>query len=73
MTPTLAVVAFPGNNCETESLRAAKRNGFEGEIILWNEPEKIGKFDAYLLPGGFSFEDRGRSGMSRRASRFLMH
>ncbi len=63
MTPLLAVVAFPGNNCETESLRAAKRNGFEGEIILWNEPEKIGKFDAYFLPGGFSFEDRGRSGM----------
>jgi len=63
MTPLLAVVAFPGNNCEIESLRAAKRNGFEGEIILWNEPAKIGKFDAYFLPGGFSFEDRGRSGM----------
>ncbi len=62
MTPKLAVITFPGNNCETESLRAAKRNGFEAELVLWNEPEKIGNFDAYFLIGGFSFEDRGRSG-----------
>ncbi|MCF7905839.1 phosphoribosylformylglycinamidine synthase I [Candidatus Gracilibacteria bacterium] len=62
MIPKIAVVAFPGNNCETESLRAAKGNGFAGEIVRWNEPEKIGQFDAYFLPGGFSFEDRGRSG-----------
>ncbi len=60
--PTLAVIAFPGNNCEIETQRAAARNGFEAEIVRWNEPEKIGNFDAYILPGGFSFEDRGRSG-----------
>ncbi len=63
MTPKLAVVAFPGNNCESESMRAAKRNGFEVDLILWNEIEKIGQHDAYFLPGGFSFEDRGRSGL----------
>ncbi|MCF7830597.1 phosphoribosylformylglycinamidine synthase I [Candidatus Gracilibacteria bacterium] len=63
MTPKLAVVAFPGNNCESESLRAAKRNGFDTDLILWNEIEKIGHHDAYFLPGGFSFEDRGRSGV----------
>jgi len=63
MTPKLAVIAFPGNNCESESLRAAKRNGFEVDLILWNEIEKIGQHDAYFLPGGFSFEDRGRSGV----------
>ncbi len=63
MTPKLAVVAFPGNNCESESLRAAKRNGFDVDLILWNEIKKIGQHDAYFLPGGFSFEDRGRSGV----------
>ena len=62
MTPKLAVITFPGNNCESESIRAAERNGFEAELVLWNEIEKIGNFDAYFLIGGFSFEDRGRSG-----------
>lgn len=60
--PTLTVIAFPGNNCETETARAANRNGFEANIIRWNQPEEVGKSDAYILPGGFSFEDRGRSG-----------
>ncbi len=59
----LAVIAFPGNNCEIETRRAATRNGFQSEIIRWNQPKKIGNFDAYVLPGGFSYEDRGRSGM----------
>lgn len=61
-TPSLAVIAFPGNNSETETARAAQKNGFEAEIIRWNEVEKVGAFDAYILPGGFSFEDRGRAG-----------
>lgn len=62
MNPRLAVISFPGNNCEVESLRAAERNGFDAKLILWNEPEKLADFDAYFLIGGFSFEDRGRSG-----------
>ena len=61
--PSLAVVGFPGNNCEIETCRAAKRNGFEAEIIRWNQVDSVGAFDAYVLPGGFSFEDRGRSGV----------
>ncbi len=60
--PKLAVIAFPGNNCEIETQRAAMRNGFESTIIRWNQPELVKDFDAYILPGGFSFEDRGRSG-----------
>ncbi len=58
------VIAFPGNNCENETRRACIRNGFDTEILRWNE---IGKFkksnpDLIVLPGGFSYEDRGRSG-----------
>ena len=60
--PSLAVIAFPGNNSETETARAAQKNGFEAEVIRWNEVDKIGSYDAYVLPGGFSFEDRGRAG-----------
>lgn len=60
--PTLAVVDFPGNNCATETARAAESCGFAAAVVRWNQVEKIGEYDAYILPGGFSFEDRGRSG-----------
>ena len=60
--PRLAVLAFPGTNCETETARGAARNGFDAEIVRWNELDRIGDFDAYVMAGGFSFEDRGRSG-----------
>jgi len=59
----VAVIAFPGNNCETETARAFVRNGFDTQILRWNQIEKIGDFEVYVLPGGFSFEDRGRSGV----------
>lgn len=60
-----AVIAFPGNNCEIETARAARRNGFETQIFRWNQIEDFQKFmpDFVILPGGFSFEDRGRSGV----------
>jgi phosphoribosylformylglycinamidine synthase subunit PurQ / glutaminase len=58
-----AVIAFPGNNCEIETVRAAQRNGFQTDLIRWNQPERVPGYDFYILPGGFSFEDRGRSGV----------
>ncbi len=62
MKPSLGVISFPGNNCESESVRAGQRNGFETTLILWNDIQKIGNLDAYFLIGGFAYEDRGRSG-----------
>lgn len=62
--PHIAVLTFPGNNCEQETLRALKNEGFTGEIFLWNQPsEDLNAFDGVVIPGGFSFEDRGRSGI----------
>ncbi len=60
----IALVVFPGMNCEVESYRTLKRAGFAPQIILWNEDKSILRnFDGIMLPGGFSFEDRGRSGV----------
>ncbi len=60
-----AIIAFPGNNCETETARAAKRNGFNTQIFRWNQKRDLEEFSPQfiILPGGFSFEDRGRSGL----------
>ena len=60
----VAVVLFPGMNCEHETTRALASVGVSAEIVRSNESAgKLGSFDGYLLPGGFSFEDRIRAGV----------
>ena len=62
--PVIAVLSFPGNNCEVESLRAIKGSGMEARSFRWNnDRSKLKNIDGYFIPGGFSYEDRGRSGM----------
>ncbi|NBV41490.1 phosphoribosylformylglycinamidine synthase I [bacterium] len=62
-SPSVAIIQFPGSNCEYETLRAANRYGFSGQIVRWNEAEQVlNAFDAYILPGGFSYQDRVRAG-----------
>lgn len=58
-----AVIQIPGVNCEYESARALERAGIEAAILRFNEPASVlSEFDAYLLPGGFAFQDRIRAG-----------
>ncbi len=61
----VAVVIFPGTNCEGETYRSLVNAGLEPEYVRWNEREKLeqGHYDAYLLPGGFAYEDRSRAGI----------
>lgn len=64
MTPKIAVILFPGTNCELEALRALRRSDMEPVLIRWNDAEAdYSSFDGYFIPGGFSYEDRGRSGI----------
>jgi len=59
----IAIIQFPGSNCEYETRRAVQAAGMEGVFVRWNEDaHEVRKFDAYILPGGFSYEDRVRSG-----------
>ena len=63
MSARVAVVRFPGVNCEAESARALSRVGLEPEIFTWTRsPSELRDFQAYLLPGGFSYQDRVRAG-----------
>jgi phosphoribosylformylglycinamidine synthase len=59
----VAVVRFAGVNCEEESARAVRAAGLAAEIVPWTSPAAaLSAFDAYLLPGGFSYQDRVRAG-----------
>ncbi|MBN1323157.1 MAG: phosphoribosylformylglycinamidine synthase I [Methanotrichaceae archaeon] len=60
----IAVIQFPGTNCEHETLVAVRDAGMDGEIFRWNRPEQeLSEFDGYIVPGGFSYQDRLRAGV----------
>ena len=60
----IAIIQFPGSNCERESALAIKRSGMEPVEFLWNEPiDKLLECDGYFIIGGFSYEDRSRAGI----------
>lgn len=59
----IAVVQFPGSNCEAETAAALRQAGAEPTIARWNTPRELwDAFDGFVLPGGFSYEDRVRAG-----------
>ncbi len=61
--PRVAVVQLPGVNCEEESRRILNASGADAEIFRWTRsPAELETFDGYLIPGGFSYQDRVRAG-----------
>ncbi|MDP2625144.1 MAG: phosphoribosylformylglycinamidine synthase I, partial [Candidatus Peregrinibacteria bacterium] len=62
--PKIAVIQFPGFNCEYETRRVIQAAGLDVEFFRWNDDyKKLSEYDGYVLPGGFSYEDRGRAGL----------
>ena len=59
----VALVQFPGSNCEWETKRAAEAAGLVCDVFRWNRPaEELRQYAAYIIGGGFSYQDRVRSG-----------
>ena len=61
--PKIAVLYFPGNNCEEETRDMCIDVGMDAKIIRWNSKEDLSQYHGYIIPGGFSYEDRIRSGV----------
>ncbi|MFH0868288.1 MAG: phosphoribosylformylglycinamidine synthase I [Candidatus Woesearchaeota archaeon] len=61
--PKIAVILFPGTNSEEETYRAVNAAGIKAEIIRWNSTKGLENYDGYILPGGWSYEDRIRAGI----------
>jgi phosphoribosylformylglycinamidine synthase len=63
MSARVAVLQLPGVNCEAESVRALERAGMTGEVFPWRRPAtELRDYHAYVVPGGFSYQDRVRAG-----------
>jgi phosphoribosylformylglycinamidine synthase len=62
MSGRVAVLVFPGTNSEDETLRALRAVGLDAALVHWSTPQALAHFDAFVLPGGFAYEDRIRAG-----------
>ena len=63
----VAVVRFPGSNCDMDSLRAVERTG-AAAVMVWHRDTTLQGADAVILPGGFSYGDYLRAGAIARFS-----
>ncbi len=57
----VGIIRFPGSNCDRDVFHALRLVGCEGEYIWWNQKD-LSKYDAIVIPGGFSYGDYLRAG-----------
>jgi phosphoribosylformylglycinamidine synthase I len=65
--PVVAVVTFPGSNCDADLRHAVALSGMEARAV-WHKDTALGRADAVMLPGGFSYGDYLRCGAIARFS-----
>ncbi|MCZ6917298.1 MAG: phosphoribosylformylglycinamidine synthase subunit PurQ [Gemmatimonadetes bacterium] len=63
----VAVVRFPGSNCDEDTLRAARAAGADSYEV-WHRDTDLRDADAVMIPGGFAYGDHLRAGAIARFS-----
>ncbi len=66
--PRVAVVVFPGSNCDEDAARAARTTLGADVRMVRHDARDLGSPDLVILPGGFSYGDYLRSGAMARFS-----
>jgi phosphoribosylformylglycinamidine synthase I len=59
----VAVLRFPGSNCEQEAMDALTQCDIPCAIVDWTSNESLDAYTGFLIPGGFSYQDRIRAGV----------
>lgn len=62
MNARIAVPVFPGTNSEEETVRLLRDCGGDAELVHWSRADALRGYDAFVLSGGFAYEDRIRAG-----------
>ncbi len=63
----VAVVVFPGSNCEYDAARALESRGAKTTLVFHTDTD-LSSFDGVVLPGGFAHGDYLRPGALARFS-----
>lgn len=63
MTIKVAVIQFPGSNCDLDTLYVLNNVMNVEAQLVWHNEFNGSSFDSAILPGGFSFGDYLRSGI----------
>ncbi|MBI3722100.1 MAG: phosphoribosylformylglycinamidine synthase subunit PurQ, partial [Fimbriimonas ginsengisoli] len=58
----VAVIRFPGANCDQDALHALRDDAHIDAEYVWHEDHSLRGYDAALLPGGFTYGDYLRCG-----------
>jgi len=66
----VAVVQFPGSNCDEDTVRALNAIGADGYLV-WHREADLAGADAVIIPGGFAYGDHLRAGAIARFSRVM--
>jgi phosphoribosylformylglycinamidine synthase I len=62
------VVVFPGSNCDHDTYHVISKVIGQPVDFIWHKEDEIDRYDAIILPGGFSFGDYLRTGAIARFS-----
>lgn len=60
--PSVAVIQFPGSNCDLDALQVLRNIVRTKADLVWHKNLEEDSYDAYVLPGGFSYGDYLRAG-----------
>jgi phosphoribosylformylglycinamidine synthase I len=63
----VAVVVFPGSNCEQDVVYALESLGGDAEMV-WHRENDLTAYDGVIIPGGFAHGDYLRTGAIARLS-----
>jgi len=63
MSIKIAIIQFPGSNCDLDALHVLNNVMNIETTLVWHNEFKGSQFDGAILPGGFSFGDYLRSGI----------
>lgn len=58
----VAVIVFPGSNCDIDAYKAVQDVLAEEVSYVWHQERDLSRYDVIFLPGGFSYGDYLRCG-----------
>ncbi len=67
MSVNIAIIRFPGSNCEFDIEEAIGKLGANAHIV-WHQEHDLSGFDGVIIPGGFAHGDYLRCGAIARFS-----